>query len=433
MYYDKYQLDELPCNERKSKLLSGVLFTVWLFTLILYIRVNNPLTYYILAFGFIFCVGLFSTQYLSLKINNIQKYWLFFISYTFLITLSTDMFNVIKKGSYKTPLVFLILFIFILYFVQLCNRLYFFKLFRNFMAICSILGVIEYITNFQFYRSFITVDAIERTYQIYGILGSSNYRLMLFFGHPIMFALFIAIYLFILLYIPFKVRPINVSFFILGLICLILTQSRSVWIAFGIVLILYLFVSKNIKKISLKGIGRGSIILFIGIIVIFLIKLVKPTLFQNLSMIFSDRINAVINSPETSSGARVANLSLINYVPNVFVKFFGGGTGYGLGLLASHPTVDGWTHAIDNQYLTFFLDYGVVGLVIFIWFVFKCVHLLFKTNDALNKVILLSVLVILMASYFFEFYINMYVNYFLFILIAFIRKKDVNNPKDKML
>lgn len=433
---DEYnQLYMAPVRKKKySKSLSFVLFLTFLSLLFLYIRVDNPLRLYCLLFGFVLLLGVLSTQKLYVKINKIQKWWFIFISYTLIESIFSNIFfNVEKDGSAISSIYYLVIFMIILYFVQFCDRTYFFKIIRNFMAVCSVLGIIEYVTGFQFYKNWITVDNIERTYQIYGIPGTENYRLILFFGHPIFLSVFLTIFLIFLFYIPFNKKIINIFFELIGIICLILTQARSSWISLSIVLIFYIFVSKKISSIKIKYVVRFFVTVFLLGILIYIFNNINNPFFQNIGTIFKERINSILVSPETASGARMANLSLINYVSSSWIMILGGGNGYALSLLKAHPTVNGWTNAVDNQYLTFLINYGIIGLVIFIYFVILCIKTLYTTRDKINKMIILSIMSIIFAGYFFEFYQNMYVNYFLFILVAFIREDNYgyNSSVDK--
>ena len=429
MNYERSQINkELESRLTYSKTFSIILFLAFFSFIFLYIRIDNPLPYYCLIFGSILVLGIASTQKLYIKINGLQKWWIGFIIYTLLVTICTDgVLSLGKEGSAKSLILLFLIFIIILYFTQFSSRIYFFKVIRNFMALCSILGIIEYVTKFQFYQGFISVDAVARTYQIYGIPGTPDYRLILFFAHPIYFSVFLTVFLIILMYIPFNKKIVNIFFEFIGLICLILTQSRSSWISFMIILILYLLASNKIKKINLRYIKEIFISIILMAMLIYILGYISPAFFQNLSKAFIDRINALLISPETASGARLANLSLLNYISNSLIIIFGGGNGYALGLLKAHPTVNGWNSAVDNQYLTFFIDYGILGLFIFLCFCIKCFKILFVSKDKIDKMIILSILSILITGYFFEFYQNMYVNYFLFILIAFVRENNTEN------
>lgn len=425
-YEHNQPFNEISDDMASSKFFSVILFIAFFFLLFLYIRISSILPFYFI-FGFILLIGVISTQKLYIEINQLQKWWFIFIGYTLVTSIfANNILGVSTEGSAKSSIVFFLIFIIVLYFVQFSDRICFFKIIRNFLAICSILGILEYITKFQFYRNLITVDNIERTYQIYGIPGTPNYRLILFFGHPIYFSIFLNIFLILLIYLPFNKKIINIFFGFIGLICLILTQSRSSWISLIIVLILYLFNSHKINKIKLSRIIQILFSILILITFIYILFYINPAFFQSISTILTDRINTILISPETASGARLANLSLINYVPSIIMIIFGGGNGYALSLLKMHPTVDGWTNAVDNQYLTFLLDYGIIGLLIFLYFVIICIKTFFMSKDKINKMIILLILSILITGYFFEFYKNMYVNYFLFILIAFVKE---NNKK----
>lgn len=412
-------------KEAGSKFFSALLFLIFVSLIILYLRVDTPI-FAILFLGIIFVVGILSTQKLALGINNFQKTWLLFIVYTLSCTIIMENFiyNLDRVGTVKSSVFFLLIYIIILYFAQFCDRVYFFKLLRNFLAGCSILGIVEWLTKFQFYTNFITMDSVKKTYLIYGVSGTPNYRLILFFGHPIFLSIFLAIFLLLLIYIPFGKKTTNVIFETAGLICLVLTQSRSSWLSFSIVLLLYAFASNRIHQIRKKSIYDLIIVSFLMVLLVFLLNYINPNGLKNLGYILFDRITNTLANPESASGARLANLSLINYIPNLWILIFGGGNGYALGLLKLNPSVNGWTNAIDNQYLTFLINYGVIGLLLFLLFMVKCIKIFLLSKDEINKMITLLLISIFVAGYFFEFYQNMYLCYFVFILIAFVRSED---------
>ncbi|MGQ5708296.1 O-antigen ligase family protein [Lactobacillus sp. PSON] len=400
-----------------------VVLSIACFILMLFGITTNDLFSYIIVFGILLLLGwMFNMGYMYIKINNTQKIWGLFLVYTVIITLFSSLIMNNIKSNINLIILNLLFYIILLYFSQFCDKRLFLVILKNFFAVCVILAIFEYITKIQLYRSFITDSAALKTFQSFGTVGTSQYRLMLFFSHPIYFALFLNIFLMMLLLIPYKSRMLNVMMYILALFCLILTQSRSGWIAYVVILLIYLLKMGKIKKINLKFWGYIFLLILFCIVSYRIIAIIAPNIFDNINNIFSQRLSIVINSPEIASGARMANLSLINYVNNDWLKIFGGGNGYALYLLTAHPTVNGWTNAVDNQYLTFILNYGLIGIAIFLFFIYKVLIDLKHSKNNLNILLALSIITFCIMGYFFEFYIQIYVNYILFIFIAFLNK-----------
>lgn len=404
----------------KSRFLSMVLSLIWIVFLLLNVSYNSR-SIYLIIWIFLLLIGIIYTSTFTLTINNIQKIWFVFIFYSFGITFINQLFKFNNFNiSSKDTLMYILEFLITLYVVQLCNREYFFKIVRNFLALCTLLGTLEYFTKFQFYTPLIKNFAALQTFEEFGTLNSSIYRLMLFFGHPIYFAVFLNIFCLLIIFIPFKSKILSSLFFILSLFCLVLTQSRSGWISFLAIMLILLLKSGRLKSINYHFLMRiilGGILL---IVFFNFLNRLDPSLFNYVN----NRLSVVFSSPEEASGARIANLSLTKYINNDFLKFFGNGNGFAISLLQNNPTVNGWTLAVDNQYLTFFLDFGIVGLFLVIVFLVYCLRKLVETNDSINIMIICSIFVIFIAGYFFEFYTQSYINFFLFILISFIKDKN---------
>lgn len=405
-----------------SRFLTVLLFLTCLI-LILFSAAGSSFGAYFVLYIVILFLSWVTAKKFIIHLTILQKIWYSFMIYTLIVSIYVPLATGdVSRSSVKIILFFLFSFTVTSYVVQFCNRLYFLKLLRNFMAICSVLGVFEYITGFQIYKWLITGAYANRNFLLFGNVSTSEYRLMLFFTHPIYLSIFLNIFLVLLLYVPFKFKIVNISLYIAGLVCLILTQSRSGWLAYIIILLVCFFKSKKFRRINLntlKYIAIGTVLISI---LLYTVKLIAPDFFSNLINMFWERINIVLYDPETASGARIGNLSLVNYVNNSLLKIFGGGNGYGMSLLAAHPSTEGWRNAIDNQYLTFLLDYGYVGIGIIILFLIKCLIILIKSRNPIEIVLVLSIFIIFITGYFFEFYISIFINYFLFMLIALVNE-----------
>lgn len=418
----------LSFKNNKFFIYTNFLFLSILYLIILNVSSNNTI-FYLILWIFLFLLSIFKSFKFYLKINSIQGSWLLFLLYTFFITLVSTFFEARASLEFFKNLIFyLIPFLIILNFRRFCNRIQFLKTFRNFLSLISIMGIFEYFTKFQFYKFLIISSEAKDTFNIFGDVHSSQYRMTLFFGHPIYLGLLLDIFLLLLLFIPFKSTFLNILNILSGLTCLILTQARSAWLALFIVLIFYIIKEKKFKNINLSKIFKLIIAFFCLLSILGLIFYINPNLINTISNLFWNRTNSTIISPYQSSGARIANLNLIHDIPNAFVGIFGGGDNFAINLLKANPSINGWTMAIDNQYLTFLLNYGLFGTTIFLIFLFNCVKEIFKTRNNINTLILLSIFIILISGCFFEFFTSLYINYLLFILISFI---EINKLEEK--
>lgn len=91
-------------------------------------------------------------------------------------------------------------------------------------------------------------------------------------------------------------------------------------------------------------------------------------------------------------------------------KLFGGGATYAIDYLKNY-TIRGWNTAVDNQYLTILMNFGLVGEVLFLYLAYKIATITLKAKN--SKI---------------EFWgINMYFNaYFNFFLRNVIMDNDNN-------
>lgn len=410
----------------QRKFLSGLLSIICLYLIVLSVSPEHLVLYFLPWVPCVFVTWMF-TKTLTIKLDSLKTWWLVFMGYTWLITFINQLVNSKNYNatvSIKNISIYLLAFLSTIYITQFCDKKEFFKIVRDFLSFCSFLGIFEFITKIQFYQVIITSPFSKRIFQTLGIVSSSQYRMMLFFANPIYFAVCMNLLMLMLLFIPFKNRGLNTLIFLIAIFCLVLTQSRSGWITFGIIGLLYLLKTKKLNYISIKSLWYGMLSLLAVGLAIWVITKVEPNFLDKLNDIFWSRTNLIFDSPDRGSGARLANLALVNYVQNPIEKIFGGGNGFALSLLADHPSVDGWTSAVDNQYLTYIIDYGWIGTVIVVGYILKCLIYLKKETKSMDIMIILSILSIFCASFFFEFYIQLYLNYFLLILISFC---DIRN------
>lgn len=408
---------------KRSILSSIILFFIWFATVIFNIT-SSSRKLYLCLWILVLCGGLLFSNFKINKPNILESWWLIFIMYGFFTTVLNNLLGTIGTNSIVSYIInFIIPVISIFIFTKSSSTRVFIRIFQFFISFFSILGIYEFITSNQFYRGLIKSFAALSTFETYGVRYLSDYRTTLIFYHPFYYSMFLVIFLLTLIYFPYSNKIAETLFFILGSINLVLTQTRSNWLSF--IFILILFFMKRREKVNKNFIRNG--IIFLSIIVIaFLLFNYIPFLKE---IIFS-RFSEVNQNASDASGARLGQLTLIENMNTLFLKLFGGGEGYGISILKQHP-IRGWIVSIDNQYLSAYLDFGIIGLSLFLVCVSICVYKFFKTKDKENEFLLLALSGIFFSSLFFSVYKASELCYFMFILIGLVKFKKMRFKDQK--
>ncbi|MBA2915961.1 O-antigen ligase family protein [Lactobacillus crispatus] len=408
------------------------LFITWLVTVWFGIRTHSNIEY--LAFWlFILLIGIVLRKNLKIELSSTEIIWGVFVFYTLL----TTIFNLLigtSSGINTNPISsnminFVIPMIAIFILTQSSNKTVFMKLFRDFIGCFTLLGVFEYITHNQFYKSIISFEGAKNNFSVYGDINLADYRTTLIFYHPYFYSVLLVAFLICLLYLPYKNKLIQIMAWIFGLVNLFLTQTRSNWIS--LVLVLGLFYVKQYKKRNHKIVYFLVTVATIFII-IEVLSFIVPILFPQFSdlivNVFNSRISIMFNGGvNDASGARLTQLNLIKYLTTLPLQLFGGGDNFALHLIQIHP-VSYWTISVDNHYLVLLMDYGIVGLIIYGYFIVKCIkefNHARSNDDALIYLILISIFI---SSIFFSIYKPSEINYLMFILIGLtgVRNKSTD-------
>lgn len=406
------------------------LFITWLVTVWFGIRTHSNIEY--LAFWlFILLIGIVLRKNLKIELSSTEIVWAIFVFYTLL----TTIFNLLigtSSGMNTNPISsnminFVIPMIAIFILTQSSNKTVFMKLFRDFIGCFTLLGVFEYITHNQFYKSIISFEGAKNNFSVYGDINLADYRTTLIFYHPYFYSALLVAFLICLLYLPYKNKLIQIMAWIFGLVNLFLTQTRSNWIS--LVLVLGLFYVKQYKKRNHK-IVYFLVTVVTVFIIIEVLSFIVPILFPQFSdlivNVFNSRISIMFNGGvNDASGARLTQLNLIKYLTTLPLQLFGGGDNFALHLIQIHP-VSYWTISVDNHYLVLLMDYGIVGLIIYGYFIVKCIkefNHARSNDDALIYLILISIFI---SSIFFSIYKPSEINYLMFILIGLTRNKSTD-------
>lgn len=314
--------------------------------------------------------------------------------------------------------------------------------FRNIVLVCCLLGIFEYVFKVQFYSRLITSADAVNNFATYGNVVNSlySYRTTLVFYHPIFYCMILAVGMICLIYYPFKSKWIQMAAFLLVAVNMLLTKSRSGWLALGAALVIWFFKEKKylITRLLCNRKKRNAVLKYLLIICIMFsaVMVVRRDLFTSMLEIIAERVASILDG--TGAGARISNLSLVRiaYAQGDWkLILFGGGRYYAQDLLEQNPGKDNWINAVDNQYLTFLLDYGIIGILLIALVYIFAFRLFIRSAEKSDKAACLIIITVAIGSLFFEFFNQNTVNYIFMIAIALLTgssagKSDESSSSD---
>lgn len=419
-----------------SKINSYILFLVWAGITLSCLRTNGSS----IAFGVwivLLFIGVLEDKKIRIyrfSFKSISSYWFLILSYVLVSTIINYIFgNNYLNSIYQCIVIFLVPYVAIQRISDKCNLDLLLKLFRGIISICCLVGIAEYLFKVQPYVRLITDSYALNNFQLFGDVQGAiySYRTTLFFYHPIFYSIILGCDLSILLYKPYKSRLFNYLNIIMLFINLILTQSRTGWIVAIVVLSLFVLDNNRSKITKGKLLNVFKVILSI-LIGVTIICFLNPDIVLKLVSIIVERIAQVQEG--NAAGARLANFALVNLAikSGGFLRILlGGGRNYAINLLANNPQLNGWTNAIDNQYLTFFLDYGIIGVLGLAIFFVKVFRLFWARKNPNKSIVSCIIISIAIGSLFFEFF-NLNTIYYLYLLcVVFCEDKDSNNVRGR--
>ncbi len=362
-------------------------------------RLENRIGYIIFPIEAIFliiCLYWDSTHIANYHILNgvCIKYYLLFAFYRILssIVVTESVYNSTKQIVYfEIAPFFLAVFLFKIF--PVVDIL---KIIRNTGIINSILGVYELVSHSSLFLDFISVDSRRL---ITGGFGTNDARVRTVFIHPIICGVFTTVIWILLIYFPFKRKWVNYCCRLATIICLIGTQSRSSWVAFFIVFLLNIFRNIHFRTLDIKKLKNLLLILFLTGLLILLFY----DRFRTFYILITERWISGLDSNNKSNFNRVMMLRMgINdFIRNdIFHKIFGGGKEYAIKLLKNNSIL-GWNIAVDNSYLSVLLDYGLLGLFIFVSQILYFCNKYFSKNP-ICQACSLSLIAIFSSGFFYD-------------------------------
>lgn len=263
----------------------------------------------------------------------------------------------------------------------------FFYQFTILMNIFSFFNIFQLV----FHRPMLAMLLTEKMneYQDFAY-GTSAFRTISVFGHPIVSGLFFSLMFLSNMYMikgKFK-YPLQM----LALINIYSTLSRSAWIALSIVLLFYFIKNFRVGKIfNYQGKKRFTykevfISYSIAVFSLFFIGLVFMNFDQIVNTIISRFGNSLSsNSNDLSNLQRVGTIDLIiaqMFSSGTFHFFFGNGLGSVGDFMALHPVIIQGFRTTDNMYLTMFFELGAISLIGYFVFLIISIYrfICFKQN-----------------------------------------------------
>lgn len=216
------------------------------------------------------------------------------------------------------------------------------------------------------------------------------------------YAAFLTIALFYLFYFPSKSFWKNFLNFVALSLNLLLTYTRNSWIA---CIVCILFIIARNGQWNFK-IGRNYAILgIVALVSVLLLGLcfsgVLIPVFQN---VFS-RFTLIFENDTTTDilGARGYSIQYGTKYILKHLKYFilGGGSQFAIEWLKNNPYYY-WTSAIDNQYVTIFMNQGIVGIILFFKVIAETVRIFREDDTKLLQLISISVISLFISMMFFE-------------------------------
>lgn len=288
----------------------------------------------------------------------------------------------------------------------------FYKQFVFFMNILTVANIYEIYSKKSIFAGLISSAASNAgSWQLYAF-GSDQFRTFSVFEHPIVYGLFLVILFWCNSFI-IKTSFLKYILQINVIINLYFTQSRSAWGAFITTLILYIIkliaVKLKERRISIKFTYKKiSISLFILSIFTFIIGF-----FYNATIIdiYNKIYNRLLIATSNSYGdmARLQRLGTDEAVGNFMTTHgivnFLFGNGFRAADQFMHNTIIAIPNfnTTDNQYLSFFYDFGLIGLMLYILLIVLSIIKFFKIDMLnINNISILIFISISIDMFFFE-------------------------------
>lgn len=279
-----------------------------------------------------------------------------------------------------------------------CSKIDIIKKIRDFGFIDALLGCYEFFTHSSIFLPYITVKSRMFTQT----LGTSKTRVQTVFMHPIICGVFMVVAWLCVLFIPYRKQWINYLAKVSIFLCLLGTQARSSWVSFVIVTAVYIAKIPKGKTICLKKSKIG------GMCALICLSLIGIIVFnEHIRQIYQIVVNRWMTSMNSNDAGNYNRVTMIKMGIQEWMrlgageKIFGAGNRYAYTLLVNHP-IRGWSGAVDNQYLTVLLDFGLCGFSMWLFLIGYTLKRISTSVDAISQLCGLSLLSMFISSFFYE-------------------------------
>lgn len=350
------------------------------------------------------------------KIGKCEKLVLFYGIYLLGITLINIGNNFDLKYTSNILIQYVIIYVSLKFSLVKINfeKLLFFL--RNFGLIISVFCLVEAITNRHIWALLLGKTLADDSARVVGV-----------FNHPIICACYLLITLILTIFFPLSKKR-NQIIALFGITsAILLTQSRSIWIAMFLVVVIYLF------KFHRRKINKMYLLYVLGIIgIIFPVSLaLQYNVIGKIVSFVNSRIKGSLQAGEGHIVRIEIILNSLQYwKEHSMGALFGQGKNYGLLYLKYNPIKKFgtfiWDAAIDNQYITLIYETGVMGLGLISFIVVIAFNRFVKatSTDKIQMAVSLCLIGNAICLFFFEGlnYPVMVLLYMVFILLSDMQK-----------
>ncbi|WP_034443720.1 O-antigen ligase family protein [Butyrivibrio sp. AE2032] len=313
---------------------------------------------------------------------------------------NTVFFAISSRSVYATEAVYILLnqiivFFMMLYFAPYITWDTLILLLRNFGVMLAIIGALESYTKHAFFPTM-----KHWTKSTLALNGTEAFRSYTVFTHPIVNSFFLLFFLSLLYYYPLKNKIFNLCVWFIALYAIIGAGAKSGWLTLSGVLAI-IFIKQLTQKINIsRFLGFFMALVFI-VLLFFLLK--EP--FSELYFKVYRKMSAVIvsNSKDLSRKHRLLMIvRALYYLSKDYVcLIFGRGSYYGLQFAREHSLNDSWA-IIDNQFITYWLGTGIIGVLLFLYNLIISIGYIFRKCDKYKGMASLSLMVFYVEIFFFE-------------------------------
>ena len=222
------------------------------------------------------------------------------------------------------------------------------------------------------------------------------------YANPLIYGSFILI-AFYLIYYMVECMYFKLPLLFLCMYSCVITYSRSSWVSLTITLLFTLMFRHTKELTTYKLINRIVFAVLFSVFLFFFFDDVI-VLIEEIKMILTGKLNNLMQS--SSAILRLEAISYVMKATTLLSFLIGNGAGASHYLISSSNLSIAKIHTTDNQYLTLYFDYGLVG-VFWIYIMFKLVFRnFFSVEENMKarerKMISTIILSQLITAFFFE-------------------------------